>query len=153
MDSQCPRCLGQVVMTQRLPRAIMEFVRYPKQVTFVNIACLPFLSLRGSSTHQWFWGRTFLALMVRHDFGPSYRCYCAPEPRSTFDFVVYRYIFLTNNTQSDFRLVKQHGNECICKKHRWAKIMFCTSKTNTLSLWLLIDNRLCMELDFHELAC
>ena len=38
MDSQCPGCLGQAVVTLRLPCAIVESPRRHKHVPFVNIA-------------------------------------------------------------------------------------------------------------------
>ena len=40
VDSQCPGCLGQTVVTLRLPCAIVKSPRRHKRVPFVNIASL-----------------------------------------------------------------------------------------------------------------
>ena len=50
MDSQCPGCLGQAVVTLRLPCAIVESPRRHKRVPFVNIA---FLRSRSIKRRQW----------------------------------------------------------------------------------------------------
>ena len=50
MDSQCPGCLGQAVVTLRLPCAIVESPRRYKHVPFVNIA---FLHSRSIKRRQW----------------------------------------------------------------------------------------------------
>ena len=50
MDSQCPGCLGQAVVTLRLPCAIVESPRRDKRVPFVNIA---FLRSRSIKRRQW----------------------------------------------------------------------------------------------------
>ena len=46
MDSQCPRCLGQAVMTLRLPCAIVESPWRHRHVPFVNIASLRSRSIK-----------------------------------------------------------------------------------------------------------
>ena len=50
MDSQCPGCLGQAVVTSRLPCAIVESPWRHKHVPFVNIA---FLRSRSIKRPQW----------------------------------------------------------------------------------------------------
>ena len=50
VDPQCPGCLGQVVVTLRLPCAIVESPRRHKHVPFVNIA---FLRSRSIKHRQW----------------------------------------------------------------------------------------------------
>ena len=50
VDSQCPGCLGQAVVTLRLPCAIVESPRRHKRVPFVNIA---FLRSRSITRRQW----------------------------------------------------------------------------------------------------
>ena len=50
MDSQCPGCLGQAVVTLRLPCAIVESPRRHKHVPFVNIASLRSRSIK---RRQW----------------------------------------------------------------------------------------------------
>ena len=46
MDSQCPGCLGQAVVTLRLPCAIVESPRRHKHVPLVNIAFLRSWSIK-----------------------------------------------------------------------------------------------------------
>ena len=50
VDSQCPGCLGQAVVTLRLPCAIVQSPRRHKRVPFVNIA---FLRSRSIKRRQW----------------------------------------------------------------------------------------------------
>ena len=50
MDSPCSGCLGQAVVTSRLPCAIVESPRRHKRVPFVNIA---FLRSRWIKRRQW----------------------------------------------------------------------------------------------------
>ena len=50
MDSQCPGCLGQAVVTLRLPCTIVESPRRHKRVPFVNIASLRSRSIK---RRQW----------------------------------------------------------------------------------------------------
>ena len=50
MDSQCPGCFGQAVVTSRLPCAIVESPWRHKHVPFVNIAFLRSQSIKGP---QW----------------------------------------------------------------------------------------------------
>ena len=50
MDSQCPGCLGQAVVTSRLPSAIAESPWRHKRVPFVNIASVRSRSIKG---RQW----------------------------------------------------------------------------------------------------
>ena len=46
MDSQCPGCLGQAVVTLRLPSAIVESLWRHKRVPFVNIASVRSRSIK-----------------------------------------------------------------------------------------------------------
>ena len=50
MDSQCPGCLGQAVVTSRLPCAIVGSPRRHERVPFVNIV---FLRSRSIKLRQW----------------------------------------------------------------------------------------------------
>ena len=50
MDSQCPGCLGQAVVTLRLPCTIVESPQRHKRVPFVNIASLHSRSIK---RRQW----------------------------------------------------------------------------------------------------
>ena len=50
MDSQCPGCLGQAVVTLRLPSAIVESPWRHKRVPFVNIASVRSRSIK---RRQW----------------------------------------------------------------------------------------------------
>ena len=50
MDSQCPGCLGQAVVTLRLPSAIVESPWRHKRVPFVNIASVHSRSIK---RRQW----------------------------------------------------------------------------------------------------
>ena len=50
VDSLCPGCLGQAVMTLQLPCAVVESPWRHKHVPFVNIA---FLHLRSIKRRQW----------------------------------------------------------------------------------------------------
>ena len=50
MDSQCPGCLGQAVVTLRLPSAIVESLWRHKRVPFVNIASVRSRSIK---RRQW----------------------------------------------------------------------------------------------------
>ena len=50
MDSQCPRCLGQAVVTSRLPCAIVGSPRRHERVPFVNIVSLRSRSIK---LRQW----------------------------------------------------------------------------------------------------
>ena len=67
MDSQCPGCLGQAVVTSRLPCAIVESPRRHKRAPFVNIA---FLCSRSIKRRQWehtlgYYGVVFAHLATR----------------------------------------------------------------------------------------
>ena len=63
MDSQCPGCLGQAVVTLWLPCAIVESLRCHKHVPFVNIA---FQRSRLIKRRQWKYRFDYYGVVVAH---------------------------------------------------------------------------------------
>ena len=63
VDSQCPGCLGQAVVTLRLPCTIVESPRRHKRVPFVNIA---FLRSRSIKHHQWMHKLDYYGVVFAH---------------------------------------------------------------------------------------
>ena len=63
VDSQCPGCLGQAVVTLRLPCAIVKSARHHKHLPFVNIA---FLRSRSIKRRQWKHKMDYYGIVFAH---------------------------------------------------------------------------------------